>query len=186
MPRLHYPNSPQTELQEILQTPQDEVNCCVLQPLILRLQDSLQAGVCGWVRSGHFILILYLKRKGSKKNYLNIEQILCSGGVLRAEGRHSNLGWRRLLGLSALIHPGRVRYLSSEPTLCAAFSWQLNSNHPFTALSLLDHEHLEGSHGILSSLMLNSVAHSPSSWIWGSNGVRRTRKYRSTDPLTWV
>lgn len=91
-PRLHDPHSPQAELQEILKVPQDEVNCCLLQPLVLRLQDSLQAGVCGGVWGGHFILILYLRQKENKKNYLNIERVLCSGGMLWAVGRHSNSG----------------------------------------------------------------------------------------------
>lgn len=60
MPKLHYPDSPLGELQEILKASQDEVNCRGLQPFALRLQLSQQAGVCGWVRGGYLIWILYL------------------------------------------------------------------------------------------------------------------------------
>lgn len=96
MPKLHYPDSPLGELQEILKASQDEVNCRGLQPFALRLQLSQQAGVCGWVRGGYLIWILYLKGEENKKHCLNSKQILFSGRMLWAAGRCSNLRSRRL------------------------------------------------------------------------------------------
>lgn len=68
------------------------MNCYVFQPLVLRLEESLQAGICGRVGGGHFNPILHMRGKESEKNYLNIEQILLSGGMLWTVKRHSNLG----------------------------------------------------------------------------------------------
>lgn len=66
MPRLH-PDSPLSELQEVLEASQDEVNRRGLQPLILCMHLLQQAGVCGWVRGGFFNGILYLKGKKARR-----------------------------------------------------------------------------------------------------------------------
>lgn len=193
MPRLHYPNSPEAELKEVLQASQGEVNCCVPQPPILWLQLSLQASFCGWARDGYLILILSLKEKERKKNYLRIEQILCSGGMLwlcedvqiRGEGDWS--------GLPALTCPGRGRCLSPKPAwahpACSLFMATEFYSPLRYSMSVRPWVSWERPWCLVfpctKQCLAQSPIHLPSVKGPLICGVRRTGKHLSIDPLTW-
>lgn len=66
MPKLH-PNSPLSELQEVLEASQDEVNRRGLQPIFLCMHLLQQASVCGWVRDGFFNGVLHLEEKKARR-----------------------------------------------------------------------------------------------------------------------
>lgn len=146
VPQLHYPNGPQAELQEILKAAQDENDLCVLHPLVLWLQLIQQAGICGGVRGGGFVWILSLKGKENTNNCLNIEWILCSGGMLWPVGGGSHLGEGVNWGCDS-PRQGEVPLLWAHPACSSPIATEL-----YTSLccpSLLGHWASVGSHSTL-------------------------------------